>query len=330
VGEASGFPPIRWTFDVPGPTIPPGTINGALDARHAGSAHVLRLGARYRIYYWGRGEEGGNRICAAESDPAAPNDWTPLGSLLEPQPDTDYNCGGPSFPFVVPVQDGPWLMYFGAWGKGRADGKLANRTGLALSDDEGLTWRYWSDEPVLPLDRPWDCEGTGSVCVLRVGEEFRMYYTSLGEYFPRPDGVRARHGDVLPHIGVGYAVSEDGIHWRKPLDGLMVAPRLFDGDPYEYIASKPFVIRDGAGYRMWVSSCGIAYRVRSLTSADGLEWQWQPSGPDGDFGLGQQGAFDDTQRCYACVVKEGDQYRCWYTGNGYGATGIGYATGKSE
>lgn len=319
---------LNWTLDPNNPVIRPGAIHGELDARHAGAAHVLRLGDTYRLYYWGIGADGRRRICAAESPVDRPDRWCPLGSMLEPQPDTDYNCGGPSFPFVVRAEGGPWLMYFGAWGRSRQDGKLPNSTGLALSEDEGLTWRYGGDRPILATDRLWDQSGTGSVCVLREGGEFRMYYTSIGEYFQRPPDVRTGHGDVIPRIGVGYAVSADGIHWTKPLDGLVVSPRGFDAEPYEYISSKPFVLREQQGYRMWVSTFGPAYRVRSLTSADGLQWQWQPGGPDGDLGVGQQGAFDDHQRCYACVVRHEGQYRCWFTGNGFGATGMGYATGR--
>jgi hypothetical protein len=49
-------------------------------------------------------------------------------------------------------------MTFCAWGAARADGTLANKCGLALSDDAGLTWRY-ADEAEThdfwPLDCAW-------------------------------------------------------------------------------------------------------------------------------------------------------------------------------
>ena len=76
---------------------------------------------------------------------------------------------------------------------------------------------------------------------------------------------------------------------------------------------------------MWVNTFGTAYRVHSLTSADGLVWRWEEDGPEGEMGHGRPGAFDDQQRCYPCVMRHGDSYRCWYTGNGFGATGMGYA-----
>ena len=105
----------------------------------------------------------------------------------------------------------------------------------------------------------------------------------------------------------------------------MVAPRGFTADPYEYINSKPFVCRDGAGWRMWISTFGHAYRVRSLVSADGLTWARVPSGPDGDLGVGAPGAFDSEQRCYAAAVPHAGGWRLWFTGNGFGHTGMGFA-----
>ncbi len=321
---------IRWSFDPDNKVIEPGRLYGDLDARRAGAAHVLRLGDRYWMYYWGTGSDGYHRIFLAESPVDKPNAWTPLGSVLERQPDTDYNHQGPGFPFVLPCEDGPWMMYFCGWGKEREDGKLPNTTGLAFSDDGGRSFYYRHDEPILALDRAWDREGTGSVCVLREEDVFGMYYTSLGTYFDKPQGVQTGHGDVIPRIGVGYAVSEDGIEWTKPLGDLMVSPRGFDTEPYEYICSKPFIVREGAGYRMWVHTFGTAYRVRSLIGSDGLHWRWQDSGPEGEFGVGTPGAFDDRQRCYVSVVEHNGEYRCWYTGNGFGATGMGYAVGRLD
>ena len=241
---------------------------------------MLRFGGDYHMYYWGTGEDGFHRICRAVAPTDAPHEWRFSSSVLGRQAGTAYNAAGPSFPFVVPRDDGPWLMYYGAWGVPRADGKLANTTGLAVSDDRGRTWRHAGESPVLALDRPWDHEGTGSVCVVAEGGVLRMYYTALGDYSPKPAGVATGHGDVIPHIGVGYAESTDGVRWTKPLDGLMVSPRGFATEPFEYIASKPFVLRHDRRWTMWVNTFGTAYRVRSLVSDDGLSWTWTASGPD--------------------------------------------------
>jgi len=328
--RAVGENEIHWNLDRATRVIRPGQLHPGLDDKRAGACHVLDLGDRYRMYYWGSGTKG-NVILMAETPVDRPNDWTPRGgALLAAQPGTEHNAGGPGFPFVFPVEGRRWHMLFCAWGKPRPDKKLANTTGVAISDDAGATWRYHDANPILPLDKPYDRSATGSVSVVKVENEFRMYYTAIGEYFERPEGVQTGHGNHIPRIGIGYAIGADGISWKKPLPNLLIAPRGFDADPYEYINSKPFVLRDGDGWRMFISTFGHAYRIRSLVSDDGLIWNRVPSGPDGDLGVGAPGAFDDHQRSYASVIKHGDEYRLWYTGNGFGATGIGYVTGRRE
>ncbi len=171
--------------------------------------------------------------------------------------------------------------------------------------------------------------GTGSVWVFFEEGTFRMYYTAIGHYFERPSGVETGHGDLIPEIGIAYAESQDGIHWEKPFDDLVVRPRGFAVSPYEYICSKPCVVREGDGYILWVNTFGTAYRVHRLFSADGIHWEWaERVGPDGELGAGEPGAFDDHQRSYPTIVRYGDEYRCWYTGNGFGTGGIGYAVAK--
>ncbi len=313
-----------WSFDL-GTTIRPGQLHGSLDSARASAAHVIDDGDYIRMYYWGTGSDGLNRILLARALKTKPAKWEPMGSVLECQPMSDYNSIGPSFPHVVPMDDKRWLLYFAGWGHAREDRKLPNRTGVALSEDGGASFTYPTDQPVIGLDRKWDREGTGSICIVRAADRLRMYYTAIGSYFPKPTGIRTAHEGSIPEIGVGYAESIDGLSWEKPLNDLVVKPRGTETSPYEYIVSKPHIIEEEDGLRMWVNTCGIAYRMRSLWSRDGLTWEWFNSGEDGDMGIGPTGAFDDEQRCYVSVLRNDDTYHCWYTGNGYGTTGMGYA-----
>lgn len=45
-------------------------------------------------------------------------------------------------------------------------------------------------------------------------------------------------------------------------------------------------------------------------------------------GAGKEGAFDDRMRSYAAVIREGNEYLFWYTGNDFGRTGMGFARGQ--
>ena len=105
----------------------------------------------------------------------------------------------------------------------------------------------------------------------------------------------------------------------------------FDVDPYEYICSKPCVLRTEEGYVMWVNTYGTTYRVPRLVRRDGLTWPWTKRlGPEGELGVGVKGSFDDEQRSYPCVVAPANMFHCWYTGNAFGRTGTGYASDSTD
>ena len=316
---------MKWTITNSTPAITPGRLHPGYDDRRAGAAHVIRRDDRYLMVYWGTGSDGKNHILAAESPVDDPNAWKPWGRpLIGPQEESDHNCVGPGFPFLLPLTESHWLLYFCGWGRS-VGGKLPNTTGVAISDDAGQSWRYHDTHPVFPLDRPYDHEATGSIWIMKEEGRLRMYYTAIGSYGPRPEGAETGHGDTIPQIGIGYAESNDGLHWEKPFDDWVVKPRGFGVEPYEYICSKPCIVKADDGYLMWVNTFGTAYRVHRLRSDDGLHWEWLPRvGPDGEVGMGAAGAFDDHQRSYPCVVQHGDSLRCWYTGNGFGSTGMGY------
>ncbi len=321
-----------WHVDNPEPAIRPGQLHPGFDDRRAGAAHVLRhAGGGLEMCYWGTDDRAMHSILSATAPAGQPHSWQPRGTpLLGPQPGNPFNNVGPSFPFLLPLTPERQLLYFCAWGRPTGTGKLPNTTGVAVSDDAGATWRYHDKSPLLPLDRDYDREGTGSVWVLADGGRFRMYYTAIAAYGPKPAGVVSGHGDTIPHIGIAYAESADGLHWEKPFSDWVVKPRGFAVEPYEYICSKPCVLKTEDCYLMWVCTFGYAYRVHRLRSSDGVNWEWLPrQGPDGELGHGAPGAFDDHQRTYPCMLDDGGVRRCWFTGNGFGATGMGYAEARS-
>jgi hypothetical protein len=115
------------------------------------------------------------------------------------------------------------------------------------------------------------------------------------------------------------ATSEDGDHWTR--HGLAV--------PYEIgIAqafSRPTVLCDASGYRMWFSyrsGSGTPYRIGYATSTDGAHWKLdlQNTGIDvSDTG------WDSDMIEYPAVVEHRGRIYMLYNGNGYGRTGFGLA-----
>jgi hypothetical protein len=205
-------------------------------------------------------------------------------------------------------------MYYVGWSPS-LPGTIANHCGLAISEDNGESWRRWSEAPLLHRD-DHDPIGTGTVFVLREEDRsWRLWYTSFRNWQALGDG-RWRH-----YYHIKYAESEDGIHWQKPPHNVAID---FVGD--EYAVARPMVIREPDGYRMWfcTRSVGSTYRIGYAESVDGVHWVRQPSGiersPEG---------WDSEMIEYAYVLKEGDDYLLFYNGNGFGASGTGTAWGQT-
>lgn len=222
----------------------------------------------------------------------------------------------------------------------------------------------WRRQPIESESKLYDQNGSGSPTVVRTDDgRYKMFYTALMWRHYTYDDLGAKRSEVfhadgkIPDHGIAYAESSDGLHFTRRTSvalgvtssaargtGRLIDPRFRDGAPgeLEYTVTKPMIFKDGKDavtgaerYRMLVSSHSISYRVRSLHSTDLTNWTWDASPPDGLFGLGEPGAFDDKSTTYAACVRDtgkaGDNYLCWYTGNKFGhysagKTGIGICT----
>ena len=103
-----------------------------------------------------------------------------------------------------------------------------------------------------------------------------------------------------------YADSPDGITWTKR--GTVLSPYGSQEKGIHY----PCVILDGSTYKMWYSGYdGSSFRIFYATSPDGLSWTRQGLAID----LGPSGALDDYQVTTPFVLKDGLNYRMWYTGS---------------
>jgi hypothetical protein len=305
---------------------------GPRSVKRLSAPSVIKLqNGRLRMYFWTMGNprpdapdnETFHYVFAAEASPADPSHWELVKQepMLGPSTSGNIRDRGPSFPWVVKRDDGPWLMYYGAWGTWAPPKDLSNRTGLAISKDKGITWEVLK-ETVLPLGKPgsYDAGLTGSVDVMRTGPASYMMWYTAGERYQMV-------GDVYRGIvHIGMARSKDGISWEKFPEPALRA-RLDAVPEFEAVVSKPSVLIIDGVYHMWFSIFDMrktkGYRLGYARSTDGVHWQRSfdkevlPLTPDG---------FDSENQSYPCVIDMGQQLWMFYTGNTFGATGIGLAT----
>lgn len=212
-------------------------------------------------------------------------------------------------------RDGQVYLYYSGWNRGMTV-PYRNSVGIAVSDDDGTTFRRLYEGPVLERC-PTEPYIAVTPSILREGDLWRMWYIS---------GVRwvDVDGKYEPVYVIKYASSKDGISWDRP-NHLCIEPShdteafshpnvVKHADQYimVYCFRNSHDYRDGAG----------AYRIGFATSPDGLDWTRQ----DEQGGLPTTGdGWESTMTCYPYLIEIDGRMHMFYNGNGFGRSGFGYA-----
>jgi hypothetical protein len=268
--------------------------------------------------------------CQAETATLAPLDWQKVagpglaGALMDLGAPGAFDERGTftvrAFPDGAKIK----LYYGGADTSGTCAGinDAHWRIGLAESTDGIAFTRVPGTETggaVLDNGAPgsFDEHLTYRPFVLHDGGLYRMWYNGSSKPFNCPAGTLADNRRI------GYAESTDGVHWTRRYDGSgpggsvlpLGAATAIDSQQVGYV----WVLKDGAGYRMYYSAndSGNYWRVGLAVSSDARTWTKVPGTLPGGaiLGLGPAGSFDVSCAYQPSVVKEGpDLYRMWYRG----------------
>lgn len=187
-------------------------------------------------------------------------------------------------------------------------------TGLAISKDNGRTFDKF-EGPV--IDRTiYDPCFAASPSVLYDNGKFKMWYVSCDYWEELPDK------EYKHFYNIKYKESDDGIHWD-----VHSKVAINYKNEFEYAISRPSVIKDSDGYKMWYSfraQPGIeTYRIGYAESKDGITWTRKDELMKG-FDVSESG-WDSEMICYPCVFDHNGKRYMLYNGNGYGKTGFGLA-----
>jgi len=219
---------------------------------------------------------------------------------------------------VLKVRD-QLFGYIGGWSR-RTSVSVETAIGLAVSDDNGLTFKRIGDGPILSasLNEPFL---VGDPFVQFYGDQYHMWYIY---------GTRwLRHSSqALPDrvYKIGHAASTDGVRWAKTgrqliddklnSDECQALPTvIYFDDKYHMF----FCYRQAIGFRDHRDS---AYRIGYAFSEDLTNWVRDDAGAGLDISLGE---WDSDMMCYPHVFHwEGDIYLL-YNGNEFGRFGFGLA-----
>jgi hypothetical protein len=271
----------------------------------------------YKIYYSARGENG-------KSIPMAVNFFKEDLSQYSPPIKLNLELGKPgSFDWagimpteIITLKNGIKYLYYIGWSL-RQDVTYHNSLGLAISYDNGITWKKYSKGPVFHTNH-LEPGYIGSVSILIEQGLWKMWYLSCQDWI--------QHNNKMePIYDIKYATSLDGINWT-PSGKICIPLENNEGG-----ISTPRVIKEQNIYHMWFSSRNKidyrinpinSYRIKKATSKDGVNWIREPQN---ELDISNN-TWENIMVCYPTIVKSSTQYLMFYNGNGFGKTGIGYAT----
>lgn len=178
-----------------------------------------------------------------------------------------------------------------------------------------IPWVKFAGNPVLTKgpSNAWDSDAVSAASVLFGPNDYEMWYSG--------------HATGNLHYQIGYAQSADGVAWMKSASNPVLS---YGGagawDSYYVIA--PYVLRDGATYKMWYRGTDNANSngasIGYATSPDGLVWTKPITSPV--LSPGAPSSWDSGYLFGASVLKESGTYKMWYSGCNGGICSIGYAT----
>lgn len=283
---------------------------------HAQVPTVLVMNDRFRVYFATRDANSISHVACIDLDLHDPRK---ILKLYENPVLTVGALGAFDEDGVVPsciLENGKeiWLYYNG-WNK-KVTTPYHNAIGLAVSTDGGLSFTRMGDGPVIDrtINEPYMHV---SPSVIKDGDMYKMWYVSGTKWIT----VNKKHEPVYV---LRYATSTNGILWNRT--GLSCIPQAHES---EAIATPSVIIENGL-YKMWYcyrESIDFrdgqgSYRMGYAESTDGLGWERK----DAEVGLDQASEeWDSLMQCYPYVTQYNKRLYMFYSGNGFGRSGIGYA-----
>jgi hypothetical protein len=149
-------------------------------------------------------------------------------------------------------------------------------------------------------------------CVLRDGDEWRMWYMSGLDW-------KLGEGPPASRYNTWHGRSADGVNWRPDPEVCVDLEH-----PGELAIARACVVRDPGVWRMWHSyrGEGYGYRIGYVESADSLAWRRR----DDHLNLPPSGAgFDAEMTCYPFVFDQAGERWMLYSGDAFGQGGMGLA-----
>ncbi len=224
------------------------------------------------------------------------------------------------FPMNV-IRNGQTINgYIGGWSR-RISVSVETSIGLAISQDNGLTFKRIGDGPILTssLNEPFL---VGDPFVRIYNDKYHMWYIFGIKWANYPEeAVPARI------YKIGHATSEDGVSWQK--EGKQLISDKLNSDECQAL---PSVIKFNNKYHMFFcyrQPTGFrknkerGYRIGYANSDDLINWKRD----DDNVGIDvSENGWDSDMMCYPHIFQCESNIYMLYNGNEFGRFGFGLAS----
>jgi len=236
--------------------------------------------------------------------------------LLDLGPPASFDEHG-VMPTMAVDRDTDVLLYYTGWSRLAGQAPYNNSSGVAVSHDGGTTFERLFPGPVLTRSAREPFSATLSWIVVDAEGIWRMWYSTGTEWVQGDERME-------PVYVICQAWSRDGIDWIR--DGRPVVPPV---DRFE-AQSRPTILYRGGIWHMWFCHRGSSqfrdgvssYRMGYARSTDLKVWERDDLAAGIDV---SDSGWDSTMVAYPCVVTTPIGILMFYNGNGFGASGFGWA-----
>ena len=275
-------------------------------------------GDLYRIYFSSRNENGKSLpyyIDAVVMDGNIELKGNVVGPIMELGKLGTFDDSGIMPSCLIKNQERLFMYYIGWNPQVTVSYRLS--IGLAISTDNGLSFKKYSDAPICDRSLQEPYFNTAPFVILDKGK-WKMWYISC-------TGWEIINDYPEPSYHIKYAESEDGINWKK--EGSVAV----DYDEKASAIGRPCVIKQENHYELYFSyrdtnqyriSAQHGYKIGLARSDDGMHWQkvYEETGID----LSVSG-WDSRMMEYCHVFEHAGMQYMLYNGNDFGKQGFGYA-----
>ena len=219
-------------------------------------------------------------------------------------------------PYCLVEHDNKTYLYYGGC-NASVTVSYRNAIGLAVSEDNGLTFRRVCEGPVVDRNQR-EPYFTAAADVMLRDQRWKMWYGSA-------TGWVVVDGQTEPRYQIKYGESTDGINWIRN----NVTCIEYKGSDEANV--RPCVIKEDDLYKMWYCYRGSvnyrtdkrhSYRLGYAESVDGIAWTRN----DENVGIDRSpDGWDSEMMCYPYVYEHKGRKYLLYNGNGFGESGFGYA-----